>query len=269
MKKTLAIIIAACACLSAAAQPQVIAHRGFHATDGSCRNSMASLEKAQQLGIYGSECDINMTSDGVLLVLHGGKHPDKNVLKDNPEIKPVDIQKHTAAEVQAIKLENGETVPTFDQYLAQVRKDPKTKLIIEIKSHATPARETEVVQATVAKVAEYGLQDAVEYIAFRPWVCFELKRLAPEGTQIAYLNGDYTPEYVEGMGISGIDYSYKVLMNKKKTKYIKQCHKRGLKVNIWTVNTEEDIRWAIENGVDFITTDDPQLAMRLIEQSRK
>lgn len=263
--KRLSLILAAVGiafCVSA--QPQVIAHRGYHATDGSARNSMTSLKKAQKLNIYGSECDVNLTTDGVLLVCHGGMHPDKSVHKGDME--RVDIQKHTAAEVQAIKLENGETMPTFDEYLAQVKKNPKTKLIVEIKSHATPERETEVVKATIDKVAEYGLQEAVEYIAFRPWVCFELKRLAPEGTPIAYLNGDYTPEYVKGMGISGIDYSYKVL--KKKAKYIKQAHKLGLTVNIWTVNTEEDIRWSIENGVDFITTDDPVLTKRLIAEMK-
>ena len=265
MKKSIMLAIATLMTTAAVAQTQVIAHRGFHTTKGSCRNSLAALKEARKLGIYGSECDINLTKDGEIVVAHGGYHPDKSVHKE--EMERVNIQKSTLAEVQAIPLENGEVMPTLDQYLAQTKKDKKTKLIIEIKKHYTPALETEIVQKTIAKVAEYGLNEQVEYIAFRPWVCFELKRLAPEGTPIAYLNGDYDPTYIEGMGISGIDYKLDVL--KKKPKWIKACHKKGLTVNVWTVNKEEDMRWCIEQGVDFITTDYPDLCKRLIAEMGK
>ncbi len=267
MKKLLLIVLAVMVSgLVQAAVPQVIAHRGYHDTKGSCRNSLAALKKAQKLKIYGSECDLNLTKDGVILVAHGGSHPDKSVYKGD-DIKRVTIQKSKAEDVQAIKLENGETMPTLDEYLALAKKDPKTKLIIEIKSHATPQRETEIVTGTIAKVAEYGLEEQVEYIAFHPFVCMELKRLAPEGTKIAYLNGDYSPEYVKGMGLTGIDYSLKVL--KKKHKWIKQAQKLGLTVNVWTVNKEEDLRWVIEKGVDYITTDAPELAKQLIKEMCK
>lgn len=266
MKRNLLLSICLLFAAAAMAQPQVIAHRGFHATDGSCRNSIASLKKAQKLGIFGSECDVNLTKDGEVLVAHGGMHPDRTIYKDK-DLERVDIQKSTKAKVQAIKLENGETMPTLDEYLAQAKKDKKTKLIIEVKKHATPARETEIVEKTVAKVAEYGLENQVEYIAFRPFVCEELKRLAPEETKIAYLNGDYTPEYVAGMGLTGIDYKFTVL--KKHPKWIKQAHKLGLTVNVWTVDDEEDLRWVIEQGVDYITTDNPVLAKKLIKEMCK
>lgn len=256
MKKFIIMSIMTLAGLAASAQPQVIAHRGFHATEGSARNSLASLEEAQKLGVFGSECDVNLSKDGEILVVHGDWHPKRG------EEGAVHVQRETAEMIRAIKLENGETMPTLDQYLETAKRDPATKLIIEIKKHATPARETEIVEAVVKKVAEYGLQEQVEYIAFRPFVCMELKRLAPEGTKIAYLNGDYTPEYVKGMGLTGIDYKFSVL--KKHPKWIKQAQKLGLTVNVWTVNEEEDLRWVIEQGVDYITTDDPVLAKRLI-----
>lgn len=264
MKKLITFAFAILATASVVAQPQVIAHRGYHAINGSCRNSIAALKEAQKLGIYGSELDINLTKDGHIVVAHGGHHPDKSIYKDK-ELERVNIQKSTLEEVQAIPLENGEIVPTLDQYLEQGKKDPKTKLIIEIKKHATPALETEVVEKTIAAVAKHGLEKQVEYIAFRPWVCFELKRLAPEGTPIAYLNGDYDPTYVKGMGISGIDYSYNAL--KKHKKWVKQCHKLGLTVNVWTVSDEEKLRDVIAMGVDFITTDNPELAIKLIKES--
>ena len=266
MKKLFTVAVATLISIAAIAQPKVIAHRGFHATDGSCRNSIEALKQAQKLGLYGSECDLNMTKDGIIVVAHGGLHPDK-IYRKGEDITRLTIQKSTYEELTAIPLENGETIPTFEQYLKQLKKSKKTKLIIEIKDHATPEKETEIVKKTVDMVAQFGLNDMVEYIAFRPWVCFELKRLAPEGTPIAYLNGDYDPTYVKGMGISGIDYKYDVL--KKKPKWIKSCQKRGLKVNVWTVNAEDKLRWVIEQGVDYITTDDPVLATKLIKEMCK
>ena len=41
------------------AKTGIIAHRGYWKTEGSAQNSIASLTKAQQLGIYGSEFDVN------------------------------------------------------------------------------------------------------------------------------------------------------------------------------------------------------------------
>jgi glycerophosphoryl diester phosphodiesterase len=40
-------------------------------------------------------------------------------------------------------------------------------------------------------------------------------------------------------------------------------------VNVWTVNDEEKLRWVIEQGVDYITTDDPVLATKLIKEMCK
>ncbi len=264
MKKIVLVLVAALTAGAAiAATPQVIAHRGYHATKGSCRNSIAALEQAQKLGIFGSECDLNLTADGKVLVIHGSHHPGRGIIEGD-DIKRVKIQRSTADEVQAIPLENGEKVPTLDEYLAQAKKCKRTKLIIEIKNHDNPQNEAAVAKATVEKVAEYGLQERVEYIAFHLFVCQELQRLAPKGTQIAYLNGDLAPEYVKGLGLTGIDYKLSVL--KKNPEWIKQAQDLGLTVNVWTVNKEEDLRWVIGQGVDYITTDHPQLAVALIDQ---
>lgn len=53
------------------AQTQVIAHRGFWKTNPTtAENSIAALKNAQQLKVYGSEFDVRMTKDGVLVINH-------------------------------------------------------------------------------------------------------------------------------------------------------------------------------------------------------
>ena len=56
---------------------------------------------------------------------------------------------------------------------------------------------------------------------------------------------------------------------KKKKGWIKQAQKLGLTVNVWTVDDEAELRWVIEQGVDYITTDNPVLATELIKQMCK
>ena len=46
------------------AQPKVVAHRGYWTTEGSAQNSIASLQKAAEIGCWGSEFDVWMTADG-------------------------------------------------------------------------------------------------------------------------------------------------------------------------------------------------------------
>ena len=53
----------------------------------------------------------------------------------------------------------------------------------------------------------------------------------------------------------GLDYSLKVI--KKHPEWVKQAHDLGLKVNVWTVNKEEDMQAMLDLGVDFITTNNP------------
>ena len=265
MKKFLIPLVAVMISISASAQlkaPQIVAHRGFHASEGASRNSLNALKAAQEANFWGSECDLQLTKDGEVLVVHGPYHPGTKDAKPR-----VHVQRSTKEKVQSILLESDEVVPTFEEYLQQVAKAKGTKLIIEIKDQATPQLETEIVQKSIDLVAKYGLQEEVEYIAFRPWVCWEIARLAPEGTNIAYLNGDYSPQYCKAMGCNGIDYKFSVL--KKKKNWIKQAHKLGMYVNVWTVNKEEDIRWCIQNGVDYITTDNPMLVRQLIDEMCK
>ena len=170
------------------------------------------------------------------------------------------VQETDFATLRAQTLANGEILPTFEEYLIQAKKNTATKLIIEIKDHNTPARETRVVKTILKMVKQHKLVNDVEYIAFRQFVCDELVKYGPKGIKVAYLNGTLTPEYCKGLGYTGIDYNLKVMQ--KNPNWIKESHDLGLTVNIWTVNDPEGIKWCIDNKADYITTDNPAEAKR-------
>lgn len=249
----IAAVISIIAASNSFAQTQVIAHRGFHATGNSYNNTISALKNAQQLGIYGSEFDVHETRDGSLIVIHGLRH-----------LSISNVQDEDFATIRNLPLSNGEIVPTLDEYLEQGKQSATTRLIIEIKSHSTAEQETRVVKKVLATVEKHELSSLVEYIAFSKHVCNELVKYSPEGTKIAYLSGDLTPEQCKEAGFTGIDYSIEVTKNNPQ--WIKQSHELGLTVNVWTVNDTENLQWCIDHGVDFITTDNPTEAIRLLEK---
>lgn len=93
MKKLFLTIGFAAGTLLLAAQPQVVAHRGFHAAEGSWENTVSSLRNAQKAGVYGVEFDVNMTADDSLIVYHGPKILDTKL----------HAQKNRFAEIRAVK----------------------------------------------------------------------------------------------------------------------------------------------------------------------
>jgi len=236
------------------AQTQVIAHRGYWNCEGSAQNSIASLQKAQELGVYGSEFDVWITPDGVLVVNH------------DEAIEGLIIEDTPYSQLKDLRLKNGEKLPTLETYLQQGKKDGKTKLILELKPHSAKEKEDRAVAAVVEMVERTGMKNQTEYISFSLNICKEFVRLSPEA-EVAYLNGNLSPQELKALNINGIDYHLTVLRRNKH--WIDEAHQLKMKVNVWTVNNEEDMQEMIVAGVDYITTDNPVLAKALVQKSKE
>ena len=250
MKRTLISAIALLACIvGMQAQTQVIAHRGFWKTEGSAQNSIAALEKAAEEKLYGSEFDVQVTLDGKLIVNHDVKFQGF-VIAETPY-----------KQLKKIRLNNGEKLPNLKKYLKKGKK-LDIQLILEIKSHKSKEVEDKMAADIVKMVKKMGLEKQVEYIAFSLNICEQLAKLTPE-SEIAYLNGDVTPAELKKKGINGIDYHYNVI--EKHPEWVKEAHDLGMKVNVWTVNKEDMMKKLIDRKVDYITTDQPLEAKKLLE----
>ena len=250
----MALAIAASALTASAAQPKVIAHRGYWDTPGSAQNSLRALAKADSVGCFASEFDVWMTSDGVLVVNH------------DADINGVHIETSPAKKVLAEKLSNGENVPTLDSYLQLAAKQP-SRIDLELKTHDSRKHERKAIKDIVAMVKKYGLEDKTDYITFSKYGFQDLIKYTPKGTAVYYLSGDYIPWQVKEMGGAGIDYSLKAM--KKHPEWVKMSHDLGMEVNVWTVNEPEDMQWCIDHGVDYITTNAPELLQEILKKQEK
>ena len=237
---------------SAQSVSQVIAHRGAWKVDGLPQNSIASLHRAIELGCAGTEFDVHLTKDDVLVVNH-----------DN-DFYGIDIATATYAELLAKKHPNGESIPTAEAYLREGMKQQKTRLVFELKtSKLGKERTLHSADLSVALVKRLGAEAYVDYIAFDYDACKRIIELAPNA-MVQYLNGDVTPAQAKKDGLRGLDYHFKVY--KENPTWIKEAHDLGLVINSWTVNTEDEMRNLLSQQVEFITTDQPALLLDVIKQ---
>jgi len=225
------------------AQTQIIAHRGyFQSQPPTTENSLKSLENAQNLKIYGSEFDVRMTKDGVLVVNHDEHHAK------------MDIAETDFKELEKVKLSNGENLPTLKDYLKQGKKDKQLKLIVEIKPAKTKELEDELVKKTIKMIKDFKLESQSEYISFSLNICKEIKKTEPS-YKVQYLNGELSPEQIKNEGLDGLDYHYSVFQ--KNPTWISEAKALGLITNSWTINDVAVYEELKKQGIGFITTNIP------------
>lgn len=110
---------------SAATACQVAAHRGDHArwTENSLNAFKAAV--ADRANIL--EMDVQVTSDGRFVLMH-----DQSVDRTTRGTARWQIANHTFAQVQALRLTDGQHVPTLDSVLA-VAQPSTADLFVELK----------------------------------------------------------------------------------------------------------------------------------------
>lgn len=237
------------------AKNPVVAHRGAFKKNAFPENSIASLKEAIRLGCTGSEFDIRMTADDSLIINH------------DPHYNKLDIEKTTYAELIKATLSNGEKLPTLHEYIqAGLTNNTTTRLIFEIKpSGVSKARAIAITDKVVAMVHQYKVQKMAVYISFDYDVCKRIHKLEPKAA-VQYLNGDIAPAQLRKDGINGADYHYSVFT--KNPGWVKEAKENKIVLNAWTVNKEEDMLWLLKEGFDFITTNEPELLLKLINKAK-
>ena len=130
MKKIMVLLFAACAVLACRGQEtndgmKVIAHRGGASL--GAENSISCIRKGLLAGPYAVEVDVHLTSDGAVVVCH-----DETL--DRTTDGSGRIENLTLSQVRSVRLkggEDGETVPTLEEVLAELKG--KCILLLEVK----------------------------------------------------------------------------------------------------------------------------------------
>ena len=236
------------------ARPLVFAHRGGCALGPE--NTIAAFDLGMAAGADGLEFDVHLSSDGVPVV-----HHDDTLERTTSGSGP--IASRTAAELARVDSGCPFGIPTLADVL---RRYPDVPLIVEMKvdSEAMGEAVARAVRAAGAArrvcAAGYGSRSAaaaraalpemassashreVTWALYRSWARVPVRR-APFG-------GYQVPEVAAGHRIVS-------------PRFIRHAHQAGLKVQVWTVDDEPDMRRLLSWGVDGLITNRPDLAVRV------
>ncbi|OCB52241.1 hypothetical protein A5722_28650 [Mycobacterium vulneris] len=228
---------------------QVVAHRG--ASHDFPEQTRAAYTEALRQGADALECDVRLTKDGELVLIH-----DKTV--DRTSNGTGRVGDMTLAELQALDY-NGHGILTLDEFiqLAQDADRPVT-LFIETKHPAQQGLKIE--REVVAALERHGLTDPgpdqlvkAAVISFYPDALVRVRMAAPNVPTV--LLGP-SARYLAGVvGATAIGPSIETLRNNPEL--VGAAAARGLATYCWTVNNEADVQFARDLGVDWVATDHP------------
>ncbi|MBQ5395526.1 MAG: hypothetical protein IIU59_01450, partial [Alistipes sp.] len=176
----------------------VVSHRGAWKNTGHPQNSLASFRAAADMGCHGSECDVHLTVDDSLVVIH------------DPSYKGMEIQFTKYADLIKYPLKNGEKIPTLREYIAFVKKQAGTKLIIDVKNIGTDEHAVAIGVATAKLVKEMEAEPWVEYLVAHLPTYEAMRKIT--SLPIAYLGRwkdelpQMHPDTVMQRGIKAVDY---------------------------------------------------------------
>ena len=220
----------------------VIGHRG--AAGVHPENTLRGFRYAIALGVDAVECDVHLSRDGRLIVIH-----DDTV--DRTTDGSGRVAEMTLAEIRALDAGDGEAVPTLEELLELI--DGRCGLLCELKADGTEAPAAEAVAAR-------GLAGDVAFISF------SLERLANVKACGAHLRAGAVmaaPKAKQirraaGIGAESVGLHYKNVSPAA----VEQVRAAGMMVGAWTPNELPEMQSMIDLGVDLLTTDRPDILMQ-------
>ena len=231
----------------------ITAHRGYWKCEEAkgAQNSVASFRLAQEFGLWGSEFDVRLTKD------------DKVVVNHDEDINGKRVRDFDYEEIKDEKLSNGESLCTLEDYFEQGTKSKYSVLVLELKPMGSDDADEILIQKNLQTLKDFGLDDPdkVIFISFSLYSCKRIAELCPGFTN-QYLSGDIAPSELNAMGINGIDYEQGVFF--EHPEWVKEAHNLGMSVNVWTVDSEENMVRLADLGVDCITTNEPALCRKVL-----
>lgn len=241
----------------------IIAHRGASAYYPE--NTLASFEGAAALGADMVELDVQLTSDGEVVVFH-----DEKISRcTNGRGRVAD---HTLAALKKLdagswfdKKYQGEKIPTLTEVLNLCRE--RIAVNIEIKTEAvTDALSGGIEEKCLRIVDDSGMPGHVVFSSFDPRAILHLKEIDPR-TPAAVLyekklyGGQLPSAIVASLHADAFNCSQRELGGK----WLDDLKRYDIPVNIYTVNEEKKMKRWLALGVDGIFTNKPDVLKRVVE----
>lgn len=215
-------------------------------------NTLAALEASIEAGADFAEIDVQRTADGVVVVLHD---IDLMRVADDPRR----IDETFFADLEGV-LQGDESggppelrhVATLEEFLEH--SQGRIGLNIELKYHGW---DPELAPAVIDQVRARNMEEEVVLMSLDLRAVHQVRELAP----------DLTLGYIASVTLGNLrrlPVDFLALPRGAATpRVIRRANRKGMEVQVWTLNTPEAILEAAQAGAQAIITDDPVLALRI------
>jgi glycerophosphoryl diester phosphodiesterase len=214
-------------------------------------NTLASFASAIELGVDMIECDVHLSSDGELIVIHD------HTLDRTTDGSGLVLQ-HSAAELRELNAGDGQRLPLLREVAELARG--RTGLCIEIKQLPIPYPGLE--EKLVALLRELDMLDQAAAISFQHAAVRDLKALEP-ALSVGILEGARPIDPVGMLRGAGADI-YAPHYGAMDPELVDEVHAAGGLVGVWTVDDDAAVAWCRACSPDSVFTNRPRELLPLL-----
>ncbi|MDO5672209.1 MAG: glycerophosphodiester phosphodiesterase family protein [Actinomycetaceae bacterium] len=240
-------------------RPAVIAHRGAPSSDLP-ENSRAAFDRAVSLGFDGLETDVQVSSDGVLIIQHD---EDVSTTTDGLGIAST----LTWKQLCSLRKANGESIMSAAEFFERypdvyVNVDVKTdEALVPAIKFIDSLDAADKRRICVGSFSSARLTELRSHLGPQVSTCLSAKEVLRLLLAAKTASSPYAWK-VPGQEIGAVAaqvsvdaYGIKVIDRR----FVAAAHQRGLAVHAWTINDLTELRHLHDIGVDAVFTDEPAL----------
>lgn len=235
-----------------------IAHRGASGTEPE--NTLRSFRKAIQLKVDMIECDVHLTKDQRVVVIH-----DETV--DRTTHGKSKVSELTLAAIRKLDAGKGEKIPTLEETIRLVKN--KCRLNVEVKEVNSVERVVEIISCekivSGVMISSSIVESLIKVKQLNPRIETALiyKAMKTSWGQVlfdafAFLLLPITKRMIlwkaRKAGAETINLGKRIVTSS----LIDYLHGKGLKVMVWTVDEEREMQKLQSRGVEGIFSNFPE-----------
>lgn len=234
------------------------AHRGF--SGKYPENTMLAFRKAVEAGADGIEFDVHFTKDKEVVIIH-----DETI--DRTTDGSGEVESYTYDELCSFNAYGSfegqfefQKIPTLREYFEFIAPIDGFMTNIELK---TGIKEYPGIEKAVLEIIdEFDLRDRIIISSFNHFSVLRFKKIASD-VKCGFLEesriidfGAYASKY----GVEYVHPLYKCLTDD----VFNEIKSNGISINTWTVNDEESVRFLVENNVNAVISNYPDMVNKVL-----
>lgn len=231
---------------------QILGHRGASAS--APENTLTAFREAVAQGADGVELDVQLSSDGEVVVCH-----DDTLERLAGESWPVVHTPYRKLKTADVGTRLGfapDTIPTLDEVLAALPRE----LLINVELKCGSFNDHGLTRRTVEVLRAHRAEERVIVSSFNAMVLWRLAEMAPE-LRCGYLIDPDRGFVLHGRLLAPMVSTYSIHPHHSQCtpRRVAAWRAAGYRLAVWTVDDAEVARRMRDLGVDYLITNRPAL----------